>query len=80
LITEFKEIYEHLSHKRVHHGFWETISESRGLIPESRMGATLTKVGSKLVLFGGMSRHTFSDVKVFNLDCRMWTPVDPQRY
>ena len=43
-------------------------SESKGDIPEPRSGATIAAVGTKLYLFGGLSRETgwFDELYMFD--------------
>ena len=43
-------------------------AESKGDVPEPRSGATIAAVGTKLYLFGGLSRETgwFDELYVYN--------------
>lgn len=63
----------------MYHGYWDTYIESKGCLPESRKGASLNLLGNKLYLFGGMSRQTFGDMKIFDIDSRIWSIVPSQQ-
>jgi N-acetylneuraminic acid mutarotase len=51
------------------------INESKGSLPEARKGATMNIINNQLYVFGGFSRDTFNDLKVFDLTTNKWNDV-----
>ena len=76
LMVELKDNFEGLMNKTIFHGYWDTLPEMRGCIPEARKGATMNMIGSKIYIFGGLSRHTYNDMKIFDLEDKSWKQVD----
>ena len=58
------------------HGYWDSIQDTKGGIPESRKGTTMNLVGNELYIFGGFSRGTYNDLKILNLNTNKWREVD----
>ena len=79
LMIEMKENFDALMQKRIFHGYWESINENRGCLPDSRKGATMNLIGNRLYVFGGLSRDTYNDIKIFNFDRRKWNIVDYEK-
>merc|ERR1712176_501155 len=79
IVLEHKKQYGMLSEKQIFHGYWDCITDVRGCLPEARKGATMNMLNSQIYIFGGFSRDTFSDLKVFDLTLSKWSEVDPSR-
>ena len=57
------------------HGFWNSLSECKGVVPDTREGASMTKIKSNIYIFGGFSRVLFNDLKVLNLETLKWNSI-----
>ena len=75
LMYEMKQNFDDLMSKSIYHGYWETINENKGCLPDARKGATMNMIGSSIYVFGGLSRETYNDIKIFELDHRKWKAV-----
>lgn len=60
----------------MYHGYWDMLIEERGTLPEARKGATMNQVNGELYVYGGFSRDTYSDLKVFNVTALRWRDID----
>lgn len=72
-------MHEHmnlLKEKRMNFGYWDCISDIKGCLPESRKGASLNLVGNELYIFGGFSRVTYDDLKIFDIFSSKWREVE----
>ncbi|CAG9316979.1 unnamed protein product [Blepharisma stoltei] len=56
--------------------YWSKI-DSIGWRPETRQEATLTSIGAKLYLIGGVSRSINSDINVYNTVNKRWEKLYP---
>lgn len=75
LVEELRTILSLLQTKQLHHGYWDIIGEMSGCLPESRKGATMNLVNNNVYIFGGFSRGTYNDLKVFNINESHWREV-----
>lgn len=72
LVTELREMLTMLRKKKLDHGYWDLIKDTSGCLPESRKGASMNLVANEIYVFGGFSRETFNDLKVFNISQHHW--------
>ena len=75
MIDELRKNLASLRNKRIYHGYWDTISETSGCLPESRKGATMNVMNNEIYVFGGFSRDTYNDLKVLNVNQSHWREV-----
>ena len=75
LMKELKYNFDDLMSRTIYHGYWETINENKGCLPDARKGATMNMIGSNIYVFGGLSRETYNDIKIFEIDHRRWKGV-----
>ena len=75
LVEELKHKMEELGQKKIFHCYWDILNESKGCLPEARKGATMNMINNQLYVFGGFSRDTFNDLKVFDLTVCKWQDV-----
>ena len=76
LVDEFRLILTLLRNKRLYHGYWDAINETSGSLPESRKGASMNLCNNEIYIFGGFSRDTYNDLKVFNLNTNHWREIE----
>ena len=69
-----------LFNKKLIHGFWNNLQEVKGVSPDAREGATITKIKSNLYVFGGFSRELFNDLKVLCLESFKWRSVPKNKF
>ena len=67
LLNELKVKFDELEKRQIFHGYWDCITDVKGCIPESRKGSSMNLVSNEVYVFGGFSRDTYNDMKVFDL-------------
>ena len=60
----------------MYHGYWDCIHDVKGCLPEARKGCTINLVNNDLFVFGGFSRDTYNDIKVFDTVTSKWREVE----
>ena len=68
IVEELRTMLTHLRNRRIYHGYWDTINETSGCLPESRKGASMNMINNEIYIFGGFSRDTYNDLKVLNIN------------
>ena len=76
MLNELKVKFDELETRKIFHGYWDCITDVKGCIPESRKGASMNLVSNEVYIFGGFSRDTYNDMKVFDLTTNKWREVD----
>lgn len=79
LMKDLRHLTENLYSRRLLYGFWDTISNSTGNIPDAREGACMAVHNGNLYVFGGFSHSLFNDIKVFNLQENHWRHIKPSK-
>ena len=46
LVEELKHKMEELGQKKIFHGYWDILNESKGCLPEARKGATMNMINN----------------------------------
>ena len=76
LLEELEHKLDLLKNKRIFHGYWDCINDVKGCLPEARKGASMNIIGSEIFVFGGFSRDTYNDLKVFDVTTCKWREVE----
>ena len=76
LLEELRSKMDLLKVKGMHHGYWDCINDVKGCLPESRKGNSMNVVGNELYIFGGFSRDTYNDLKIFDIFSSKWREVE----
>jgi len=75
-MEELKHKMDQLGDKRIFHGYWDCLNEVKGCLPESRKGSTMNMIDNQCYIFGGFSRDTYNDLKVFDVFMNKWNTVE----
>ena len=71
-MKEFWSLTEMLLDRSLLHGYWDSITNTSGSLPDSREGSAMTMIGKNIYLFGGFSREIYNDTRIYNQDTKSW--------
>ena len=81
LMMELKATTDALLARKLLHGYWDSVTDVRGALPDAREGSTMAMVGETVYVFGGFSRIIYNDTRAYNQDTNTWRIVkyDPSK-
>ena len=71
-MMELKRMTDMLLSRKMLVGYWDSIADTRGCLPDSREGSTVAMVGSTIYVFGGFSRDIYNDTRAYDQGTKTW--------
>ena len=75
LMLELKTMSDKLVARQLLHGYWDSITEAKGPLPDSRESSAMAMVDDTIYVFGGFSREIYNDTRAYDMSCRTWRPI-----
>lgn len=76
LMLELKTTTDLLLARRLLHGYWDSVTEAKGALPDSREGTAMAMVDQTIYVFGGFSREIYNDTRAYDVDTKTWRVIN----